>query len=91
MRVRWSGKALDDLRRLHGFLAEANPRAAAQVVRLLTRGVGVLRENPRMGRTVEGFEPRDVRRLILGSYELRYELTDTDAYVLRVWHTREDR
>ncbi len=91
MRVRWAGKALDDLRRVHDFLAEVHPRGTVQVVRLLTHGVGVLRDNPRLGRRVEGFEPRDVRRLIVANYGVRYELIDSDAFILRVWHTREDR
>jgi hypothetical protein len=29
--------------------------------------------------------------LIVGQYELRYEIVDDMIYILRLWHTREDR
>lgn len=32
-----------------------------------------------------------MRRVIVGGYELRYELTEVRLYILRLWHTREDR
>ena len=35
--------------------------------------------------------PRDVRRVIVGDYELRYEVTENLIYILRLWHAREDR
>ncbi|GLE86445.1 hypothetical protein VNPA120661_67790 [Pseudomonas aeruginosa] len=47
--------------------------------------------NPRLGERLEEFEPRDVRRILIGHYEMRYEILDSCIYVLRLWHTREDR
>ena len=39
-----------------------------------------------------GFEPREMRRLIVGQYELRYDvIEDVTVVILRLWHTREDR
>ncbi|MBA4143729.1 MAG: type II toxin-antitoxin system RelE/ParE family toxin [Nitrosospira sp.] len=47
---------------------------------------------PQLGVPLDEFAPRDVRRVIVGDYELRYELTPvTLIYILRVWHAREDR
>ncbi|MER0215691.1 MAG: type II toxin-antitoxin system RelE/ParE family toxin [Nitrosomonas sp.] len=46
---------------------------------------------PQLGVKLEEFLPRDVRRMIIGDYELRYELTDEAIYILRLWHGREDR
>jgi plasmid stabilization system protein ParE len=89
--IRWTSKALGDLARLHGFLAEVNPRAAAEVVKALTKGVGVLSDNPRLGTALGGFEPREVRRILIRQYELRYEISQGAVIVLRLWHTREDR
>ena len=37
------------------------------------------------------FEPREVRRLLVGRYEIRYEIQDSTVYILRLWHTREER
>jgi plasmid stabilization system protein ParE len=46
---------------------------------------------PRLGERLEEFTPREVRRLFVGGYELRYEVTETSVLVLRLWHTLEDR
>jgi len=48
-----------------------------------------LRDNTRIGPRLQEFTPREVRRLFVGDYELRYEIQR--VIVLRVWHTREDR
>lgn len=50
-----------------------------------------LLSNPRIGERVEEFEPRDVRRLLVGHYEMRYEIQESTLYILRLWHVREDR
>jgi plasmid stabilization system protein ParE len=91
MELKWTSKALSDLARLHAFLASANRGAAAQVVQALTAAPTTLRANPRIGERLEEFEPREVRRIIVGRYEMRYEIQGSSIYVLRLWHTREDR
>lgn len=82
---------LFDVARLHEFLAAKDRRAAARVVQILTNAPSVLVDNPRLGRQLTEFEPREVRRLIAGRYEIRYEIRDADVYILRLWHTKEDR
>nr|WP_310633606.1 type II toxin-antitoxin system RelE/ParE family toxin [Paraburkholderia sp.] len=32
-----------------------------------------------------------MRRLLVGHYEMRYEIQQSTIYILRLWHTREDR
>jgi len=32
-----------------------------------------------------------VRRLVIGNYEIRYELAGRDVFLLRIFHAREDR
>lgn len=91
MDLRWTSKALADLARLHEFLAQANPHAAARVVRSLTAAPARLMEHPRIGEQLEAFKPREVRRILVGQYEMRYEIQQSTIYVLRLWHTREDR
>lgn len=77
--------------RLHALLAESHPPAAAQVVQAIVAAVGRLPERPRIGLRLEEFAPREVRRLVVGRYEVRY-LVERDAlHVLRIWHRREDR
>lgn len=91
MKLQWTAKAREDLSRLHTFLAKSNAAAAAKAVRAIVAAPERLLEQPRIGETLEGFEPREVRRWLIGRYELRYELQEKTVIVLRIWHTREDR
>lgn len=91
MQLKWTSKALSGLVRLHSFLEPVNRQAAARVVQSLSRAPTRLLETPRLGEKLQEFEPRDVRRLLVGHYEMRYEIGDSIVYVLRIWHTREDR
>ena len=91
MELKWTSKALSDLARLYDFLAPANKQAAAQVVQALTKAPANLLANPRMDQKLFEFEPREVRRLLVGHYEIRYEIQESTVSVLRLWHTREDR
>ena len=91
MKLEWTAKGLSDLVRLHEFLSPVDPRAAARTVQSLTKPVGRLLEFPRIGERLEQFESREVRRLLIGHYEMRYEIREDTLYVLRIWHTREDR
>lgn len=91
MKLQWTTSAERDLVRLHAFLVTVNSRAAAQVVRQLVSGSEQLMQHPQLGVKLEEFTPRDVRRIVIGDYEMRYELTDEAIYILRLWHGREDR
>ncbi len=91
MEAKWTSRALSDLARLYEFLAPVNRLAAARTVQSLTTAVSTLQLNPRLGEQLEEFEPREVRRILVGHYEMRYEIQEAGLYVLRLWHTREDR
>ncbi len=92
MLVRWTAEARSDLARLYEFLAPINRRAAARAVQSLRAAPArLLRRNPRLGARLEDFAPREVRRLFVGDYELRYEIQGDAIIVVRLWHTREDR
>lgn len=91
MELKWTSKALSDIARLYEFLAAANQPAAARTVQQLTAAPTTLLVNPRIGERLEEFEPRDVRRIQIGHYEMRYEIANSKIYLLRLWHTREDR
>ena len=91
MELKWTTKALSDLARLYEFLAPVNKLAAARTVQSLTAAPVSLLQNPRIGERLEEFEPREVRRILVGQYEMRYEIQASTIYMLRLWHTREDR
>jgi plasmid stabilization system protein ParE len=82
---------LSDLARLHEFLAPVSPTVAARVVQSLTAASAGLRAHPRIGERLDEFDPREVRRVLAGQYEIRYEIQGGIIYILRIWHTRENR
>jgi len=91
MELKWTSKALSDLAQLYEFLAPVNRGAATRTVQSLTAAPASLLANPRIGERLEEFEPREVRRILVGHYEMRYEIQESTIYILRLWHTREDR
>ena len=91
MELRWTHKAVDDLERLHEFLAPFNQQAAAKHVQSLVNAPSALIDNPRLGEQLFQFEPREIRRIFVDQYEIRYEVQSSIIYILRIWHTREHR
>lgn len=72
------------------FLAPVDRGAVARTVQARAAAPTSLLANPRIGEKLEEFEPREVRRVLVGHYEMRYEIQGPIIYVLRLWHTRED-
>ena len=91
MELKWTSKGLSDLARLYEFLAPVDKRAAARTVQMLTTAPTKLLTNPRIGERLEEFDPREIRRILVGHYEMRYEIQESIIYILRMWHTREER
>ncbi|HUY68176.1 MAG TPA: type II toxin-antitoxin system RelE/ParE family toxin [Alphaproteobacteria bacterium] len=92
--IAWLPEALDDLERLHEFLEDKNPKAAARAITAIREGAAQLRKFPRLGRPMPDNTGR--RELFIafggGAYVLRYMLENKNAAVIiRVWHSREDR
>ena len=91
MSLRWTRTARQDLERVHAFMEPVNPARARAIVEVLIKGAERLSELPRVGERLRRYSRREVRRLFVGDYELRYELRGSNIIVLRLWHTREDR
>ncbi|MFK5927166.1 MAG: type II toxin-antitoxin system RelE/ParE family toxin [Desulfuromusa sp.] len=91
MDLKWSKKALTDIGRLYEFLETVDKRVAVQTIQMLTAAPTKLLTNPRIGEKIEEFLPRELRRLLIGHFELRYKIKSNTIYVLRLWHTRENR
>lgn len=91
MRIKWTSKASSDLVRPHQHLSPVAPEAAVRVVQQLACAPDRLIEYPRLGEKLEAYEPREVRRIIVGNYEMRYEIAGETISILRLWHCRENR
>ena len=40
--------------------------------------------NPRVGEKLDEFDPREVRRILVDKYQIRYEIQEAAIYVLRL-------
>jgi plasmid stabilization system protein ParE len=87
----WTRSAHADLLRIHDFLVPVDPAAALRAVRAIVARVRRIPRQPRLGERLPGFGDREVRRALVQHYEVRYEVSGSDVYVLRVFHTREER
>lgn len=91
MELKWTRAAISDLARLHEFLAPIDRPTAARTVQALVAAPETLLAHPRLGEKLDEFAPREVRRILAGRYEIRYEVRDATIFILRVWHAREER
>lgn len=80
-----------DLARVHAFLEPRSTALASRTIHMLSRAPAQLQTYPRMGERLEGFESDEVRRLLVGDYELRYQVDGEVIHVLRIWRQFEDR
>lgn len=91
MNIQWTNKASSDLVRLYAHLSPVAPEAAARVVKQLVHAPEKLLDYPRIGEKLDAYQPREVRRIIVGNYEVRYEIVGGTIFILRLWHCRENR
>lgn len=87
----WTHAAANDLRRLHVFLSVVNEELATRVVRLAVARARRILEHPGLGSPLPRYGQREVRRIIVGQYEIRYSSGESDVTILRVFHHRERR
>ncbi|MCB1852799.1 MAG: type II toxin-antitoxin system RelE/ParE family toxin [Gammaproteobacteria bacterium] len=91
MNVRYSREAVNDLRRLREFIEVKNPRAAKKAASTILKGIAQLKDFPLLGTKVDRApNPEAVRDLVIGNYLARYLVHETELYVLRIWHQKED-
>ena len=91
MRLIWSGPALRDLDRLYAFLAPKSAPAAARIVQSITAGSQILVNHPRVGVRLSKYTTEEIRHIIIGDYDLRYEVGSDVIRIVRLWHVMENR
>jgi plasmid stabilization system protein ParE len=92
--IYWSDHADEDVFRLieFRFRQTGNYVHASGLVNELIDDIQLtLLGNPRIGRRMDEHQPDEVRRLLVYQYEIRYQIIDAEIYILRVFHTLEDR
>jgi plasmid stabilization system protein ParE len=91
-RLIWTPAALQDIARLHRFLAPKNPGAARRAIRAIREGVRLLTRYPEIGRPVEEM-PAEFRERIIrfgdSGYVALYHYDGELVVLLAVRHARE--
>ena len=90
-RILWSDSALDRAAEFFDFIAEDNPAAARRTVQDLFDRVEVLAEHPLLGRRLSQDVDSNVRRLVVGSYIVIYQVNKVRKKVdiVAVRHSRQ--
>jgi toxin ParE1/3/4 len=89
LKLGFTAKALEDLERLHEFVAENNPAAAKRIRDQLLASFQTLLEQPKGGKPVKSLP---VRQWVTGDYVIRYVLDgEQNLIIVRIWHGREER
>jgi plasmid stabilization system protein ParE len=90
--LKWSPPALQDVSRLHDFLAPKSRDAAQRAIQAIRRGVNLLGKHPEMGRPVEEL-PTEFREWVIefgsGAYVALYHYDGKEVVILAVRHGRE--
>ncbi len=90
MKLVYTDKAIEDLKRLREFIAVHNPPAAGRVAAELVSKIELLPDFPGMGTPVEMAPvPDSIRDMVFGRYVVRYSVHVSTIIILRVWHELE--
>lgn len=85
MRVRWLRAALLDLDAAEAYIAQDDPRAAAEVILRIVRAVSLLKDQPGSGRA--GRVPGTKELVVPHTpYIVPYRVKDDTVQILRVYH-----
>jgi len=90
-RLVWTRAALNDVERLHAFLAPMNPAAARRAAQAIRQGAQVLATHPQIGRPVDDMPPAFREWLVPfgdSAYVMLYRVEGLVA-LLAVRHGRE--
>ena len=87
-RIRWTTDAANDLEHIYQHISRENPKAAGDVIRVITEDIGKLKVFPNLGRN--GQVP-GTRELVFASllYIAAYRVKE-NAVEIRVYHAAQD-
>jgi addiction module RelE/StbE family toxin len=85
VRIRWSRRALEDLREIGSYISRDSPSAARRWVGRLQEGIRKTTSMPRVGRVVPELNLENIREILLGNYRIVYRLRDREIEVLTVF------
>lgn len=91
MKIQWHSKAKSDLAGIVEFLGKESRNTAQRKAKKIVAAVRHLQTMPRIGEQLAQFAPNEIRRILIGQYEVRYQIRESMVIILRIRHTREHR
>lgn len=90
--VRWSNRALDDLRSIRVYLeASASELVSERLSNAITESTKRLSVFPQMGRVVPEYGDPEFREVISGNYRITYLNADFESvFIVALVHARRD-
>jgi len=90
VQIIYTQEAIEDLQRLHDFIAAKNPSSAQRIAQELIRRIKSLQDMPLMGRPVASAPDSEViRDMVFGNYTVRYAIHAQTLAILKIWHHYE--
>lgn len=83
MKVRFSRGALEDIDQILGFVAERDPKAAAKLLGRFEGVAHLIGNTPKIGTRTER---SNLRKFVVGSYLLIYEIAPAEVIIHYVRH-----
>lgn len=90
--LKWTPAALEDIARLHAFLADKGGDAAGRAIKAIRETVGTLRQHSEAGRPMPEMDPEFREWFVefgAGGYVALYHYGGGDVVILAVRHVRE--
>lgn len=89
LKLKWTKRALHQLKEAQDFIAKENPAAANDVAKKISQATRLLLTQPQIGRTgrVKGTREWVVKHT---SYLLAYTIENDTLQILRVIHSKQD-
>lgn len=85
MRIKWTKGAQNNLNQIESYIAKDNPKAAVDIVIKVIQTVGMLSDNPAIGRAGRIFDTREL--IISGTpFIVTYRIKSEKIEILRVLH-----
>ena len=89
MRIIWSPLAVERMEEISDYIAHDSPAAAGTWIDAVFHKVGLLSDNPDMGRIVPEVESASICELVFGNYRIVYRRAVHSVTVLTVRSFRQ--
>lgn len=90
-KIVWTDQSLEWMRAIDNYLAERNPDAAVSTVEGIIKRVEAIGPFPRVGGRILEKDPREVRVVLYGNYQIIYEMrSEEEIHVLVIVHAAMD-